>query len=241
MTTPDMDATAYAALRNQWWLGLALAWIVLWWIVLDYRYGATMAAIVECDPNESGIGTAIGDLLGTRDCGEDARATASNDFAVAMTGRVLLVVLLFFPARFFARLHLRLQEQTQARASAASLARAEAASAARLAESHTAAASAHRQTARSDILHKLGAVSDFLRLLADEQDAGRASTIRLSATQKLRDVTAKHTLDELSSFIRADIAISLAVPLVLDALRDARLDTSPEAKILAEAMNRAVV
>jgi hypothetical protein len=218
----------YRKLRKGWWLGLSAAWIGGWVWFLTRSDGKAR----DC----SG-------MLGDMACAtSDGITTISVALGIAFA--LLTTPLLLIPASFFARqttdqevaadaARVRTQEEAEAAARAASQRK-------RQAQLDQQAQANRSSIHRSEFLQKLGAVSDLLRLLADEDDKTEIRQLKVGVAQSLRDLTAKHTLDGIVALIRGDRAIRLALPPVLDALEDARLDTSPEAKILDEAMAQAI-
>jgi len=228
MTYEGAYLERYKKLRGGWWLGLSAAWLGFW---LWYLTRGD-AKVRDC----SGM---LGDMA----------CAASDSFttigvAVGILFALLATPLLLNPAGYFAR-HATDKEIAADTATARKqdAAEAEARAAAqreRQAELERQAHASKSSIHRSEFLQKLGAVSDLLRLLADEDDKSEIRQLRVGIAQSLRDLTAKHTVDQLAAFIRADRAIGLAVPPVLAALEGADLGTSPEAKILDEVMRRAI-
>lgn len=227
MTFEEPYLERYKKLRTGWWLGLTAAWLGFWYYFLTDKPKAAR----DCEGLLDQIGCGLGDDI----------STLSVLFGIVLA--LVTSPILLIPARFIAR-HVTEQEiaADAARLEKQAVAEAQAFAAA---QRKRRAASERQETVsrqaihRGEFLHKLGAVSDLLRLLADEEDRNEVRQIKVGVVQSLRDLTAKHTLDELARLIRADSAIGLAVPPVLDALAKAGLDSAPEATILDAAMHRA--
>ncbi len=228
MTYEEPYRDRYKKIRTGWWLGLSAVWLAFWY----WQLSSKPKVARDCEGTINSFGCGLGDDLST--------ASVFLSMMVALIATPIMLI----PARAIARHFIdqeiavdtkKAKEDNERAVAALSLSQRT-----RHAEAERQVQANRSSIHRSEFLQKLGAVSDLLRLLADEDDKGEIRQLKLGVAQSLRDLTAKHTLDELASFIRGDGAIGLAVPPVLDALEDAGLDTSPEARILDEAMSRAI-
>ena len=167
-------------IRRNGGLGLMVAWIVGWYIVLD--------------PGSDGV------------------------LAQGLFGLQLLLILATAPFAFVAS-HI-IGRNLADREDAATARRYEEAEAARLqaekadrrqriAQSEEAAAASRQAIDRREFIQKIGSVNDLLDVLPGESDPARVATIKLGATQQLRDLVAKHPLESLTALVMADEAIRL--------------------------------
>lgn len=217
----------YKKLRTGWWLGLTAAWLGIWYWQLSRPENPGR----DC----SGI---IGDVGCAASDGISAIGLVVGLFFALITSPLLLI-----PARYIAKYvtdqeveaaNKNAQEQEAKRIAQVDTDRKQ-----RMKASDRAAEAARGTIHRTEFIQKLGTVGDLLRLLADEDDKAEIRQLKVGVSQSLRDLTAKHTVDDLARFIRSDASIRLALAPILTELKEAGLGLSSEAAILNEALSRA--
>ncbi len=225
--------TRYRSIRNGWGVVLGLGWITYWWLNLAARHKAAIAAFDHCSGFLHSISCSM------------SKGAADGSYAGGVTLAVITAPLALIASHYFARWRMEEEEKTAvlegAKREAERVATQRQESDARLAVVEQDAQRARQTVERSDFIHKLGAVSDFLDLLAGEIDPIRIANIRLGAAQALRDLIAKHTIDQLAALIRADHAVQVSVTTILPRLSAASFDEAAEVHVLRAALGGAAV
>ncbi|MDO8381023.1 hypothetical protein [Phenylobacterium sp.] len=218
----------YRRIRNGWGLVLATVWIAYRWMTLDAAKRAALATLTNCEG-----------LINGAKCAWNKGAIESA-FSGGVLAAVLISPLALVATHYFARwrvesnLALAARQKEQQR-SAAQLAQQREREQ-RMMQVEGDASKARQSLDRGEFIHKLGTVGDFLDLLAHESDPSRMANIRLGASQALRDLTAKHPLDQLSDIVAADTGVRLSLESVLGRLATSALDGSGEAQVLSAAL-----
>jgi hypothetical protein len=230
MTTSPSKAR-YRQVRSGWGWFICLVWVGYWWSLFSGEHSEALAAMSGCDG-----------VFGSMKC-SISRSGIDGAFYAKMALIIIFAPLAWIPAHYIAarivqsaeRAEAKREEQEQAALSANQRRESEG----RMAQAEQDAERARGQVERSDFMHKLGAVNDFLDLLASETDPSRIANMRLGAAQALRDLTAKHTIEQLAAFVRGDEAVKLSLTKTLRRLRAQKLHSAPEAHILKAALEMA--
>jgi len=221
----------YRRVRNGWGLALATAWIIYRWMGLAAEKRAALAGLLDCDG-----------LIDATKCAI-SKGAIDGGFAGGVMFAVLLSPLAFIIAHYIARWQVERQESAeqqraeQAQADAQLVQQREREQ--RVAAMEGDASKTRQSLDRGEFMHKLGTVSDFIELLAHESEPARVANIRLGAVQALRDLTAKHPLDQLTRMLADDAGVRLSLETVLGRLQTAALDGSSEAQILIASLRGA--
>lgn len=203
--TPE-SKPRFRRLRMQRGMLLAIGWIVFWYLKLDADQRATIAALERCD----GVG-----LWGWITCKAGRTVdtgAASASFAVGLFWTLLSAPLAFVASHYMARATVERDEAAAVRLQSAEAEaqkkEAEEQRVARAAQSQSSATKARETLDRSELVHKLGAVSDLLELLAYETNQDRMLLISQGIAKELRDLVAKHELDHLRKIVVGDESIA---------------------------------
>ena len=227
----DGSKTRYRSIRNGWGWVIAIGWIVYWWMTLDAQKKTALAALTDCNGFINGTKCAL------------SQGGIEGNFAMGVLVAVIVSPCAWIVSHYLARwrmqagaaLEARQEEQQRTQAQLAQKRESEQ----RLAIAEDDASKARQSLDRGEFIHKLGTVSDFLELLSHEQDASRIANIRLGAAQALRDLTAKHSLDQLSAMVAADTSIRLSLETALRRLASFSFQEVAEVHILRAALDRA--
>ena len=196
-------------IRRNWGLGLMVAWIVGWYVMLNPGssgvfaqglFGAQLLLVIATSPLAFVVSHIVGRNMADQ---EDAATERRYEEAEAT----------------------RLQAEEADRRQ-------------RIAQSEEAALASRQSIDRREFIQKLGSVNDLLDVLPGETEAARIATIKLGVAQQLRDLTAKHTLDGLTALVRIDEAIRLSLTATLGRLEAGGMGQSPEAQVLRQALAR---
>lgn len=228
--TPNLKQQ-YVRIRNGWALSLAVVWIVYRISALREQRRVALAALTDCSGFLHGTGCAI------------SRGVIDGKFDTGVVGAVLLAPLALVVGHYIARWMVERQqaaEQASLDAARAATTRAQQEEQAlRQARIEGDASQARQSLDRGEFIHKLGAVGDFVDLLAHETDPTRIATIRLGAAQALRDLVAKHSLDQLTTIVASDTSVRMSLANVMGRLASVALDSGAEAAVLRAALNGA--
>ncbi len=91
------------------------------------------------------------------------------------------------------------------------------------------------QQSRTELIQKLGTVSDLLRVHAQEKDDAELRQIEYDVARALRDLMSRYTLEQLSAAFHGDASLKVIVPLVVDALVANGLERLPETQVVTAA------
>ena len=221
----------YKQIRNYTRFGLVVAWLVGWYWYLDVARAHEIAARKACIAagGATGLGCQAGDWMNMSDL----------SLSFSMLGVCITAPFLFFPARMIARQIVRarvaqeLRQEQAARAAEERQMQHE--SQQRMVANAAGAAKTQQQINRSEIIQKLGSITDLIELMGVERDDGRRMNIRLSVAQALRELAAKYDIQTLRTLIQSDHAASVIAQSVLNRLEDSPLSNLAEIPLLRSA------
>ena len=220
----------YKQIRTRFWLGFALLWGAGWYLLLESTIGARQAAQDATCASSGGSFFCGG--------GSGNSAVVGVLIWIAMAVVVLTSPLMLLPARYAARRCMAYAEareiQREAQEEAALRRRLQEESRQRIAHSEAEAAEARGKSSRSEIIMKLGSISDLADLLDVEQDSQRRMNIRLGVAQALRELLAKYDTAALGALIRSDEAARVSARSVIERLGGSSLADLAELGLVCE-------
>jgi hypothetical protein len=216
--------------RTGWGWIFVLVWIIGWAVKLNADRIHQVDSLTSC-----------GGLVDGAKCWGNHEG-ADIGFSFGIVAVVVTSPLMFIAAHYFALWRLRIADGVQGQIEAAQQAReAETVrreSQRRMTELEGQSARQRLSADRGEAMHKLGAVGDFLTLLDGERDPERIAKIKIGAVGALRDLTAKHTIDDLAALFGSDPALSVSLAATLRRLDASPLADTAEAHILGEVRKR---
>ncbi len=223
----------YRRVRSRVWLALSAVWVFIWFIYLKAKYRAEIVALPVC-----GEEWTVSDLS----CSVTTSASsglASANYSVGLTVAILSSVFLFFPSRILARWHIRhLGEVAAKQAELADKAlqiKLETEREARIRKNEAEAEKSYQKIQRTEIIQKMGSISDLMVISSTETRATEQLKIRLGVAQALRDLTQKYDVDSLRKLINSDEVVKHTVTSVTAQLAKSDLHDLPELLIVTKA------
>jgi hypothetical protein len=228
----------YKTVRNWLWLVFAIVWIVGCYWSLDADRAAQLAKIQDC----AKTGGLSGTVCATSSYFGVADAVSSGVFGMQMLLVIVASPLMFLPARFAARMLMRLAfwleiyQEKRARKSQQRLQRQ--ASQKRIAQSEAETSVAREKNSRTEVIMKLGSINDLVDVMEVETDQQRLMTIRLGVAQALRELAAKYDIATLGTIVRSDDAAHITARHVIQRLERSPLSDLVELHLLQTAVGQ---
>lgn len=231
MTTSSEED--YRRVRSRVWLALSGVWVFLWFIYLKTSYSADIVALPDCGEEWTWSDTWCSAT------GSASKSLASANYSVGLIFAILSSVFLFFPSRTLARWYIRhLGEVAAKQAELADKAlqlKLETEREARIRKSETDAEKSYQKIQRTEIIQKMGSISDLMVISSIESSATEQLKIRLGVAQALRDLTQKYDVDSLRKLINSDEVVKHTVASVTAQLARSDLHDLPELLIVTNA------